>query len=193
MEAIYNPFVWLRGSFGLVVGLLVVVVLGLLSWAGGVHLDGALDLHYDPDHHPSAAFSAVESAVSWLSLAACFWLMGMLLGSRGSKATDYLAMTAIARWPYIPMALLCAKWGLGRYMARGFIPAQMATNPVVIGLLLLTLLCFIWAIVLLVFAFKEAAETSGWRTAVGVIGGLLAAEVLSKVGLGTYLALTMEA
>jgi hypothetical protein len=196
MEAIYNPFKRLRGGSALSVGLLVLMALGLASWAGGLHLDGALDMHYNPQAEPSATQVAVESVVAWFSLAVCLWLAGLLVGSGRRSPLDYLGMTAVARWPYIPMALLSSKWALGKFLGRliEVLPnetfrmhPEAAMSPEFLVLMLAVMLFTAWGITLLVFAFKEASQTTGWRLTIGVIGGLLLAEVVSKLALAAFL------
>ena len=199
MEALYNPFKRLRGAAALGVGVAVIAVLGVVNWAGGVHLDGALDLHYVPGKLPSPEIAALENLVAWLSLAVCFALAGVVMGGRVGSVLDYLGMTAVARWPYIPMALVGSKWGLGRYVEQltQVLPGnkmQIDLQPLMdpafmVPFLLLSglvLVFVVWSVTLLVFAFKEAAGTTGWRTAVGVVGGLIAAEIISKVALWGY-------
>jgi hypothetical protein len=188
VDALFNPFVRLRGARALAVGVAVVAVLALASFSSGVHLDGALDLHIGRGHaHLSRIL--LESLVDWLSLAAAFVIIARFLGLR-TPPLDALGMTAIARAPFIPIAVLSGKWALGGVLGRvaeaepdGTIRVhpQAASSPGAILFSLVALVAIIWTIVLLWAAFKEATTAKGGKAAIGVGGSILAAEVLSKL------------
>lgn len=102
----------------------------------------------------------LESLVDWLSLAAAFVVVARLVRLRPSPL-DALGMTAVARAPFILIALLSGKWA--------------------ILFSLLALVVVVWTIALLWAAFKESTRAEGRKAAFGVGGSILVAEVVSKL------------
>ncbi|MGO9836730.1 MAG: hypothetical protein ACLP1X_21245 [Polyangiaceae bacterium] len=187
MDALYNPFGVVRGAKALGLGAIVLVVLAGVSMGAGVHLDGALDVHFG--RPPSASEIIVETLVDWLSLAGGFWLMAKILRLR-PRTADLFAMTAVARAPNILVAALSGRWVLGKYMPQIAemetggtirIHPHAAMQPIVILVTLLSLVMIVWEVTLLVFAFKETTGARGGKAALGIGGALIAAEIASKL------------
>ncbi|MFQ6133417.1 MAG: hypothetical protein ACE5R4_15350 [Armatimonadota bacterium] len=187
-EMLYNPFKRISPGAALIFGLPVLVVLALLAWQVGAHMDGALDIHLYPN--AELRITLVESVLAWLFVALCFWAAGAALSREGRNPLPYFAYTALARIIYIPAVAISSNSVLGPHLSQFVQPQpggdvmvqlQGLLSPAFLVLCLLALLFVAWYIVLLVFAFKESSGLSGGRAAAGIVVGLLVAEIASWI------------
>ena len=186
-KTLYNPLAVLGKRSGLIVAMLVVIVLTAVAYWGGVHLDGALDLHINPVR-PSLAMVAIESLSAWLCLGLLLFAASKVFGGNGG-VTGHLASAGLARFPYIISAVISSRQFLGGAMlavvdVRGkeivVHPEQMMTPAVIAGLLAVVALT-IWSVAMLYCGYRETARTEGAKTVVSFIIGLVVAEIVSKI------------
>lgn len=184
---LYNPLAVLGKGMGTVVAVIVVVILTGVAYWGGVHLDGALDLHVNPQF-PSLALAAIESLSAWLSLGLLLFAASKMFGGNGGIGA-HLASAGLSRFPYIIAAVISSRALLGGAMLamvemRGgeivVRPEQMMT-PAVIGGGLAIVGLTIWAVAILYMGHKEASRLSGGKVTASFIVGLVLAEVVSKI------------
>ena len=184
---LYNPLAVLRKGNGLFAGLIVVIVLTWVAWWGGVHLDGALDLHINPVR-PSAGLVIMESLIDWISLAVLLFAASKVFGGNGGLA-GHFAATGLAKFPMILAAIVSSRQLLGAAMLKAITvkPEEIILHPQAInapaliigGLLIVGLVA--WSVVMLVYGFKEVSRLHGGKMAAGFVIGLILAEVVSKL------------
>lgn len=183
---LYDPLSVFGKSRGLLIGTLVVVVLTLVAWWAGVHLDGALDLHINPKF-PSILIVAMESLVDWLSLALVFFIGSKILRGNGGLGA-HLAGVGLARFPYILASIIASRQLLGKAMLAAVTikpdtitvrPQDLLSPGLIIGSIVLMLM-MIWSVAILYFGFKEASRLRGAKLVISFIIGIIIAEVISK-------------
>lgn len=194
---LYNPLAVLGGGNGFLAALVVIVILtGAAMW-GGVHLDGALDLHISPER-PSTAMVILESLIDWLCLAVLLFAASRLLGGNGGLA-GHFAATGLGRFPMIFAAIIGSRQLLGAAMLKAITirpeeivvrPQEIITPALIIGGL--AIVGFVaWSIVMLVYGFKEVTRLQGGKLAAGFVIGIILAETVSKLVLLTVLKIGM--
>lgn len=187
---LYNPLAVLGKGKGFAVALGVIAILTLVAIWGGVHLDGALDLHVAPKS-PSAGFVVAESLISWISLGVFLFLAAKMFGGN-SGVGAHLGAAGLARFPYILAAIIVAKQTpVGKAM-RAVVniedsnivihPEKLISPAMLIGAFAILALT-VWSIVILYLGFSYASQirnNTARRVGAFVIG-LILAEVVSKV------------
>ena len=184
---LFNPFVYIAGAKALAIGGVIMVVSSVIVSTHNGHFDGAMDVHFGAKTNLLQAIC--EPLVSWLSLVLALYLFGRIASESAIRFIDVAGTTALARWPMLPISLL------------GLIPQpdmpepnkmtleaimKIATSPGVIIEGLLSLPLIVWFIALLYNAYSVSANLKGSKAVWSFIGGLVAAEIVSKVVL--YLA-----
>jgi hypothetical protein len=184
---LFNPLAVLGKWKGLVAAVFVVVVLGGVAYWGGVHLDGALDIHINPVP-PTLRVVALESVIAWLSVGLLFFVAAKVLGANGGFAS-HLAAAGLGRFPFIFAAAISSRQLLGKAMLKAVAstdgsvvirPQDLITPGVIIGALAILALTA-WMIVTLLYGFKEASKLSGGKLAAAFVIAIIAAEVASKL------------
>jgi len=184
---LYNPLAVLGKGRGLIAALVVVAALTVVAWWGGVHLDGALDLHVPPKP-PSAALVIAESLIAWLSVALLLFAASKVFGGNGG-AGAHLAAAGLARFPYLLAAVITSRQLLGKAMLAAVTvteeqivvrPQDFLTPAVVIGGIL-TMALVVWSVVILYLGYKEASRIEGGKVVAAFIVGLVVAEIVSKL------------
>lgn len=186
-KLLYNPFAALGRGKGFLAAIVVIAALTAVAWWGGVHLDGALDLHVTPAR-PSAALIIGESLIDWLSLGLILLAASKLFDGNGG-AGAHLAAAGLSRFPYILAAAIISRQVLGESMLSAVSigqeqvilrPQELITPAMAIGALAIMALAA-WSIVILYLGYKEASSLKAGRAAAAFVIGLLAAEAISKV------------
>lgn len=183
---LYNPLAVLGKAKGLIAAVAVVVVLTAVAWWGGVHLDGALDLHINPKA-PSAILVVAESLIAWLSLGLLLLAASKVFGGN-SGAGMHLAAAGLSRFPYILAALIGSRQLLGKAMLEAVTirgeeivvrPQDFITPAIVIGGMVILALT-VWSVAILYMGYREAGRIQGGKTMASFIIGLILAEIVSK-------------
>ncbi len=183
----YNPLAALGRLNGLIGALVVVVLLFGVAFWGGVHLDGALDLHIT-NKAPSAGLVAAESLIAWLTLGIMFMVFSRVFGGGGS-VSDHLAAAGLGRFPFIFAALISSRDLLGKAMLKAVTatgdavtirPQDLLTPAVIVGSLVILMLSA-WMIAALLYGFKTASKMTGGKMAAAFVIAMIVAEVISKL------------
>ena len=202
---LFNPFERIAGGQALGIGLGIMVGSALVAAAGGVRFDGVLDCHLGAPG-PLWVFLA-DGLIAWGSLAVILYPLGRLLAPGKVRAIDVFGTLALARAPYALVLVPALLPGTRRYSEALIQQVQELASDIasrsggvlVLGRLLLppgttvadllsfalmivtSLVVLVWMVVLLYRAYAVSCNLSGARGILSFIGGLLAAEVLSKV------------
>ncbi len=190
---LFDPFTYIAGGQALATGLAAIVAAGCLGFLGDAHFDGVLDFHPGP---PAALWLFLaEGIIDWLSLAIVLFILGRLLSKTAFRALDLLGTQAMARWPTVIVAAAALAPPFRRYAltvlssltggARG-----PATDAVVFGVVLLAVVCaLVWMVALMYRSYSICCNLTGASAIGSFVGGVLAAEVISKVALSYLLKL----
>ena len=162
----------------------------------GVHFDGAIDIHTN-GASASWASAAVYAAVGFPLLALVLWAT-TLLGKRAARLVDVAAAVGLSRWPLtlaslfvLPLARTVGErasmrveitgpgFGAGAHPDPAAILHQLTAGDY--ALILASVPLVIWSIVWIVTGFRTATGERGARLGWSVAGGIVVAEVLSKL------------
>lgn len=198
---LWNPFLYTAGGLALTVGIVVILFAGGIGSLSNTHFDGVLDTHTG---HPAPLwFFLGEGIINWLCLSIVLLGAGYLLArsKHPFRAIDLLGTQALARWPFVVVALICLLPGYGRFsdamvqqLSKGDLsfPRVEVVDVVVFGLVVMVMLvALVWFVALAWKSFRVSCDLKGGKAVTMFIIGILVAEVLSKIaiikGLGTFL------
>jgi hypothetical protein len=169
-----NPFERFGGGTAAAAGL-AVAALSVAVTRLGVRFDGFLDLHVAPAVI-SYRTALLEQVVVWPLPALLFWAYARLLRRR-VRLIDFLGVVGLSR---APLALAAIALGL---LAPPLPPGIPALTPELAVIAVLAALGLLWSLTLLVQGIKNASGLRGAPLIAGLIGLVLASEILSKVAL----------
>ena len=184
---LYNPLAVLGKWKGFVAALAVIAALTAVAWWGGVHLDGALDMHVTQEP-PLGLPIIAESLIAWLSVGLLLSAAAKLFGGNGGIGA-HLAAVGLSRFPYILAAIILSRQLLGKAILSAFVvgreevivrPQDLLTPAVIIGGFAVLGLV-IWAVVVLYLSYSEASRLRGGKAAASFVIGIILAEVISKL------------
>jgi hypothetical protein len=191
---LFNPFFYVAGGKALSIGLTVILLSGFLGALGNTHFDGVLDTHTGA-HVPLWIF-LVEGMIDWFCMAAVLLALGAIVSKSSFRVLDVLGTQALARWPMVLVALLMLPDAVRRFSAQlvglllnaGAKPAINFVDAAIFCLVILAsipLVC--WMVYLMYKSYSVSCNVKGGKAVGTFIGGLLAAEVLSKLCLSLLL------
>lgn len=166
----FDPFTRLDATVGTVIGVVISALAVVVSHLG-VRFDGALDLHTSAGVTWQKA--TTDQIAAFLIPAAILWLVGYAFARRG-RPIDMLSTVGVARVPQVVFSIPVAVIGTGGPNAHSLSPLGW----LLVGLVLVGTA---FQIYLLVIGFRTATGLSGSRLAYGIVGGLIACEVASKI------------
>lgn len=168
---LFNPFIYIAGQKALLIGLAAITLTGFAAYYSLTHFDGVLDVHIGA--HTNAAYYAIEPLVDWACLSAVFYIASVVFSGSRTRWIDVIGTMAFSRLPMLIAAVLA--------FAQ---PANISINnfpPAAIGIAIGLLLCAIWMITLMYNGLTVSANLKAPKAIPVFIGGLLLAEVLSKL------------
>lgn len=167
-----NPFERWRGEHTLIAGG-VVALAGLATSRLGVRYDGALDLHVTGG--PVAVLTAVvDQLVAFPLTALVVWAVARALSSR-TRLVDVAGAVGIARAPLVVIAPLVA------LLAPAVVAIPPAPSARLVAVALLGAVGLGAQLFALVLGVRAASGLRSGRLAAAVAGGVVAAEVLTKL------------
>jgi hypothetical protein len=178
---LFNPFTYIAGMRALLIGFAGMAIAAVIALFSKVHFDGAIDMHIGAPLLNSKAF--IEPLVDWACLVLPLYILGRILSQSSIRFIDVAGTIALARLPLLLAALM------------GFLPIPpfnlksadlhyiiaFTLNPAVILLIVLSIPLIIWTIALMYNAFSVSTNLKGEKSITAFVGGLVIAEVLSKV------------
>jgi len=155
--------------------------MAISAWVGFLnnsHFDGVLDMH----RAMAAQFHIflLEVVIDWVSISLVLFVLGVILSKSKIRWIDVFGTQALARWPMIPAVILMV-----------FIPdvkdMDLSDIQSLNGLIVpatVMLLFIIWFVALMFNAYKISCNLTGSKLTISFIGGLILAEILSKILIG---------
>jgi hypothetical protein len=172
---LFNPFIYIAGFKSLLIGIALMAISAWVGFLNNSHFDGVLDMH----RAMAAQFHIFlpEVVIDWVSISLVLFVFGVILSKSKIRWIDVFGTQALARWPMIPVAILVV-----------FIPNvrnMNLSNPQDMILLLipamLLLPFMIWFVALMFNAYKVSCNLKGNSLIISFIGGLISAELISKI------------
>jgi len=188
-EWLFNPFRYVAGGVAFVIGLAVILLSALVCYTVPVHFDGVLDVHFGKAG-PLWLFVA-EGLNAWLCMALTLQVFGAILAPSRFRFIDMLGTQALARWPYLLIAIVCLPAGVRKvlqYLTERAMEqphtGSVTTADVLVAVLALVVLiaATIWTVMLMYRGYVVATGMKQVRRRIiSFIIGLIIAEVVSKV------------
>jgi hypothetical protein len=186
---LFNPFVYIAGAKALGLGLAGILLAGVIGSLGRTHFDGVLDTHTG-----AAAplwFFLSEGIVDWLCLAAVLLIFGRLSSRTSFRTIDLLGTQAMARWPTILVSVLTLPTAFRRFsqqlveqlMKQGKVEFSGADAAIFFGVVLAMIPLTCWMVYLMYKAYSVSCNVKGGKGVGTFIGGLIVAEILSKIAI----------
>lgn len=169
---LFNPFIRIAGLSSLIYGLVAIALSGSVGYMNRAHFDGVIDLHFGKEA-PILVF-LLEGIMNWLSLSIVLFFLGVILSKSKIRWIDVFGTQALARWPMLLLALFSFGFGTGKIAING-----LSISILVFGLL--SLLVVIWMVALMFNAYRISCNLQGKKLVISFIGGLISAEVISKI------------
>jgi hypothetical protein len=169
---LFNPFKYIAGTKALLIGLTAMLATAVIAFFSHTHFDGAIDAHYGP----IAPFHwfLIDQILAWLPAVIVLYLAGLLFSRSAVRFIDISGTLALARWPYIFLALV--NWALPPAFPKDI---HHPDSSLILNALV-TLLVMIWLITLFYNAFSTSTNLKNSRGTIVFILALLVAEALSK-------------
>jgi hypothetical protein len=187
VSLLFNPSVYLAGAPALFLGLAAILLAGLLGSLGNVHFDGVLDTHVGAPV-PLWVF-LLEGILDWLSLGFVLLVLGRIISRTAFRSVDVLGTQALARWPTVLMSVVLLPPAVQRFSNNLVLQLRAGGTPkinpadafvfIVAVVAVLVFLC--WMIALMYRAFSVSCNVKGAKAIGTFIGGLLLAEIISKI------------
>ena len=190
-----RPFDRIAGGPALGLGLAVIGLTAIVAASAGLHTDGVLDLHFGPT--VPVWVLLVQGLINWLCLGLVLYALGRWLSPTRFRTIDLFGTQALARWPMLIGVAYMAIPGISgriehhttRLMAA--IPDDpskvMASSEYLLDAMWLMVIslpvlgALIWMIWLMAHGYALVTNLKGQRVVFSFIGGLVIAEILSKV------------
>lgn len=188
---LFSPFTYIAGGKALTTGVIIIAVSGVVCYFGNCHFDGLLDAHFGSIKKSSFLLYIVEGFINWVVLSVLITLSARFIAASRYRAIDVFGTLALARSPYLIIALISLIPGVGRYAQyTGLKILNMETSitpaPQDIYLFyaatIIMIVMIIWAVILMYRAMAVSCNTGGGKkTIIYFVILLIAGEVISKL------------
>jgi len=185
---LFNPFVYIAGAPALGLGLAAILLAGLIGSWGHTHFDGVLDTHIGA-RAPLGVFLA-EGLIDWLCLGLVLLIFGKIISKTSFRTLDLLGTQALARWPTVFISLVSLPKALQRFSQELLEQltkpgAKIVINPwdalIFFAAMMVMLPLLGWVVALMYKSYSVSCNVKGGKAIGTFIGGLLLAEIMSKV------------
>lgn len=174
----WNPFIRLAGWQAFGVGIIIVLISAVLASYGNLAFDGAIDAHFGDNI--TIAQSLLVTGISLFSVVLSMYVIGLII-SKNFRFVDILGTTTLARAPFLILAVLSL------FVTSPDVE-QVLQNPMIVldypSFLVLGVISvpiIVWYIALMYNGLKVSTGVKGSKLTIGFIGGILVAEVISKL------------
>ncbi len=186
IKKLLNPFVYIAGSYSLLIGLLIIFCTSVIGYYSSIHFPDILSVKTGPDY--PVMYHILQSIANWLVISAILYLFAVVFSKSRIRLIDIFGTQALARFPYLFAALIGfsnAMDKFGRYILRQLLeqgdPVVMSAGAITIAIVLIvvTLFLTVWMVALMFNAYKIAANLKRGKLIITFITSLILAIVLS--------------
>jgi hypothetical protein len=186
---IFNPFYYLAGFKALVPGIIIILITGYLGHLSNGRFNGLLDFHIG-SQFSSIWYSLSDSIISWLLISILLLITGKIISKSRIRIIDIFGTQALARFPYLLIALAVLIPGLIPAFYR-FIDSIIFFNNssrldiqdfmAFIFFIVIIIAAAVWMIALMYRAFAVSSNVSGRKAIIAFIVCLIIGEIISIV------------
>ena len=178
-----DPFIRIDGTRALLIGLSVIVASGPAAVLGGLHFDGLPD--FTPTYGAPLWVPVRDGLVTWLVFSLLIGLAARVIAPRPVRFVDIAGPQALARFPLLVAALLCALPAMRRANAEMLATVAEGGSivpPPVWAFFVATFVgffCGIWMLWLMWKGFSVACKLRGGRAVAVFAAIFVAAQAVS--------------
>ncbi len=185
---LFNPFKIIAGGRSLLLGLVIMLLTALIAWASNVHFPDIISLKTSPDL--PLTYLLTQTLANWLVFSTCLFIFALIASPSSIRAIDIFGTQALARFPYLPGALIGFSGTMDRFgqfiLSKTIQPDIQSTISsldilVAIVLIIFSLLMLIWMITLMYNAFSISANMKGAKAIVGFIVILILSVIVNQI------------
>lgn len=191
-KLLFSPFTYISGGKALLIGVIMIAVSGVVGYFGNCHFDGLLDAHFGSIKKSSLLLYIAEGFINWLVFSLLVTLSGRFIAGSRYHAIDVFGTLALARSPFVIIALVSLIPGVGRYAQyTGLKMLNIATSytpgPQDIYLFytatIVMIVTIMWSVVLMYRAVAVSCNIGGRKAVIYFVILLFAGEVISKIAI----------
>lgn len=175
---LWNPFTRVAGWQAFGIGIIIVLISAVLASYGNLAFDGAIDAHFGET--VTITQSLKFTAIALFSLVLSMYVFGLLI-SKNFRFVDILGTMTLARAPYLILAVFSplATFPSTEQMLKN--PMIILNYPSVLVIGLIAVPIVIWSITLMYNGLRVSTGAKGSKLTLGFIGGIIVAEIISKL------------
>lgn len=182
---LFDPFRCLSRAVALVLGIAAIFIAAALCSLASVHFNGVLNAEYYSHISPPWLYIA-EGLVAWGSMVISLQFFGAIVAPERFRFFDLVGTQALARWPYVLVALVALLPGVAEAMRRnvtdlGAAAPTAAHLPAVVAAVVVSFAVVVWSIVLMYRGYVLSTGVQGRKAVISFGIALLVAEIVSKV------------
>jgi hypothetical protein len=189
---LFSPFTCIAGGCALLTGVIMITASGVVCYFGNCHFDGLLDAHFGSIKKSIFLIYLAEGFINWLVLSVLITLSARLIAGSRYRMIDVFGTLALARSPYLIIALISLIPGVGRYaqyaglkimnIQTSFTPAPLDIYLFYAAIIILIIM-IMWTVVLMYRAVAISCNTSGKKAVIYFAILLFVGEVISKLAI----------
>jgi hypothetical protein len=181
----FNPFRCVSRAVALVAGIAIIFISAALCSLAPAHFNGVLAAEYYSHAAPPWLYIA-EGLTAWLSMALALQLFGAIVAPERFGFIDLLGTQALARWPYIFLALVALLPGGAQALPRSVAGTAGVTSsaggiPITICVWVVLLGTTAWAIVLMYRGYVLSTGLERRKAVLSFGMALILAQIVAKV------------
>jgi hypothetical protein len=189
-ELLFNPFHYIAGGRALITGVTTILLAAVIGHFSGTRFDGLMDAHFGGSPRAPIWIFVVEGLCNWFTIALVVTLTARLVTKSRYRSVDVFGTMALARYPYLFIAILGFLPGITRYSQ--FIASKYLKNvnsvtalpfdmPVFIAGTMITMLLTIFSVVLSYRAFSVSCNARGSKAVWYFVVVFLLCEIITKL------------
>jgi len=186
IKKLLNPFVYIAGSYSLLIGLLIIFCTSVIGYYSNIHFPDILSVKTGPSYPVS--YYILQSIANWMIISTILYLFAVVFSKSKIRLIDIFGTQALARYPYLFAALTGFSNTMdkfGRYILWQLLeqgePVVMSAGAITLAIVLIifTLFLTIWMVALMFNAYKIASNLKRGKLIITFITSLILAIVLS--------------
>lgn len=171
-----NPFKKIAGGHSLLLGIIVMILTTLIAWFSNIHFPDIISLK--TSNGLPLTYLLIQTFSNWLVISVLLYVYALIASPSAIRAIDIFGTQALARFPYLPGALIGFSGALEKFsqfiMAKAIQSELLVTiSPLDMGLavilIIFSMLMLVWLIALMYNAFSISANLKGAKAVFGFI------------------------
>ena len=183
-----NPFQKVAGFYALILGLIVIFCMSYFGLLAKMYFPGILDvLNASVVKNLKIQMSffllLYQNLVSWLILAALFFIAAKIFKQKKLRLIDFLGTTALARFPYLILTLFL--W-IMRVVNPSFMEIDLTKgiqlHPSIATSMfaVVVIVCVLWQVTTYFYALKVSSGLAGKKLWISFICAIILGEAISS-------------